>query len=66
MVPDYAKAIVQTKQAQQLAAVYEAWLQSAGYRGKANMSNDEVELELTGRSAHGSTPEKKVRMQVCV
>ncbi|MFB9759993.1 dipeptidase PepV [Ectobacillus funiculus] len=58
MVPDYAKAIVQTKQAQQLAAVYEAWLQSAGYRGKANMSNDEVELELTGRSAHGSTPEK--------
>ena len=58
MVPDYAKAIVQTKQAQQLAAVYEAWLQSAGYRGKANMSSDEVELELTGRSAHGSTPEK--------
>lgn len=58
MVPDYAKAIVQTKQAQQLAAAYEVWLQSVGYRGKANANNDEVELELTGRSAHGSTPEK--------
>lgn len=58
MVPDYAKAIIQTKKAQQLTAVYEVWLKSMGYRGKANVSSDEVELELIGRSAHGSTPEK--------
>lgn len=58
MVPDYAKATIQTKQAQQLAAIYEMWLQSMEYRGKANAGSDEVELELIGRSAHGSTPEK--------
>jgi len=58
MVPDYAKATIQTKQAQQLAAVYEMWLQSMGYRGKAQASSDEIELELIGHSAHGSTPEK--------
>ncbi|MFX3623107.1 MAG: dipeptidase PepV [Ectobacillus sp.] len=58
MVPDFAKALVRTANAVQLAQTYKEYLQKTYQVGNASVEGETVVLEMSGVSAHGSTPEK--------
>ena len=60
MVPDYAVAKVETEKAAELTEAYELFLQKHSLTGKANVSNNMVEFELKGVSAHGMEPNNGV------
>ncbi|MCP8967501.1 dipeptidase PepV [Ectobacillus ponti] len=60
MVPDYAKAVVETAQAASLAEAYGQYVQQHGRNGHATAEGNTLTLEMEGISAHGSTPEKGI------
>lgn len=60
MVPDYAKAQLETEQVDELTAAYALFLQKYALVGKANVVGPIVHLELEGLSAHGMEPNKGV------
>lgn len=54
MVPDYAKAVIAQKDKQ---AAFEAYLKKNHLVGSVKPVQEGLELRVTGKSAHGSTPE---------
>lgn len=64
MVPDFAKAVVQSKDAQEIAKRFERYVQDR--EGKVSVEGEMAVLELRGISAHGSTPEKGENAGLCL
>jgi succinyl-diaminopimelate desuccinylase len=56
MVPDFAKAIVQTEKKEELLRTYNDYLIEKQIVGKCYIKNGDVQLELEGISAHGMEP----------
>ncbi|WP_188389294.1 dipeptidase PepV [Priestia taiwanensis] len=56
MVPDFAKAIVQTDEKEALLRTYNDYLIEKQLVGKCYIENNDVHLELEGISAHGMEP----------
>ena len=57
MVPQDAKAIIRTDQADELTEKYDEYLKENSLTGEAFVEGKEVTISLTGKAAHGSTPE---------
>ena len=60
MVPDYAKAQVETQKAAELASAYELFLEKYSLAGNVNVNGTTVIFELKGVSAHGMEPNNGV------
>ncbi|MGF3066669.1 dipeptidase PepV [Facklamia sp. P12945] len=58
MVPQEAYASVKTDQADQIKADFQAFLEDQPVSGKVSQASGQLRFELTGKAAHGSTPEK--------
>jgi succinyl-diaminopimelate desuccinylase len=56
MVPDFAKAIIQTEEKETLLRTYNDYLVEKQLVGKCYVENNVVHLELEGVSAHGMEP----------
>ncbi|MFP7493267.1 dipeptidase PepV [Terribacillus saccharophilus] len=58
MVPGHAEALLTGEGLEQVAEAYTAYLASKGLTGHAEAKENNILLSLTGKAAHGSTPEK--------
>ncbi len=57
MVPEYCEAVLETKIYQE---AFENYLKKNNYQGSAKFNNDNLVLEIEGKSAHGATPENGI------
>lgn len=58
MVPQEATAIVASEDSDKMMADFHAYLEGKPVSGKATQEAGQVHFEVTGKAAHGSTPEK--------
>lgn len=61
MVPQDATAIIQTNNTEELAKAFEKYLnETKDISGESQIEDKQITLNLVGKAAHGSTPEKGV------
>ena len=58
MVPGHAEALLTGESMKQVEEAYMAFLAAEGFTGKAEAKENTIRLSMSGKAAHGSTPEK--------
>ncbi|WP_102707428.1 dipeptidase PepV [Terribacillus saccharophilus] len=58
MVPGLAEAVLTGESLAKVEEAFTAFLAAEGYSGKAEAKENAIQLSLSGKAAHGSTPEK--------